>query len=290
MRVTHRLFLSVSSATRLNRTIPRMALHPAQDGAKLIFAPTGTPSTPSPAPVAGLAHAGQFLKAEQHGGLRRSDLDQESPINQFHAWFTAASAPGVGVAHPETCTLATAQLPSGRVSARMVYMKELDPKGFVIYSNFGTSGKARDLFGDGQGSTGNPWASLVFWWEPLERQVRVEGRAERLSREESQLYYDTRVRGSRVGAWASRQSQVLQAEGDGDDGRKQLEGWVDEAEKRFEGVEKIPVPEFWGGLRIVPERVEFWQGRQNRLHDRFVYERVRSEGADDKWSLERLSP
>ena len=239
--------------------------------------------------------AGQFLKAERHGGLRRADLDPASPIMQFHSWFRNASAPGSGVAHPETCTLATAQLPSGRVSARMVYMKELDPRGFVIYSNFGTSGKARDLFGTADGSSrGNPWASLVFWWEPLERQVRVEGRAERLSREESQVYFDTRVRGSRIGAWASQQSRVLKADESGvdgdDDGRRQLDGWVKEVEAKFEGEEKIPVPDFWGGLRIVPETVEFWQGRQNRLHDRFVYERVRGKGADGSWTLERLSP
>jgi pyridoxamine 5'-phosphate oxidase len=170
----------------------------------------------------------------------------------------------------------------------MVYMKELDHRGFVIYSNFGTSRKARDL-------ESNPWASLVFWWEALERQVRVEGRAERLSREESQKYYDTRVRGSRIGAWASRQSAVLVPQGgegggvgSDDDGRAQLQRWVEEAEVRFKGTEEIPVPEFWGGLRIVPERVEFWQGRENRLHDRFVYEKV--EGQEDKWTLERLSP
>lgn len=172
-------------------------------------------------------------------------------------------------------------------------MKELDPRGFVVYSNFGTSGKGRDLESNG-------WASLVFWWEAMERQVRVEGRAERLPRAESQAYYDTRVRGSRLGAWASRQSAVLKrpvdggddgGDGDDDDGRKQLEGWVKETEERFRGTEEIPVPEFWGGLRIVPERIEFWQGRENRLHDRFVYERVHGEeGKDDSWTLERLSP
>jgi pyridoxamine 5'-phosphate oxidase len=146
----------------------------------------------------------------------------------------------------------------------MVYMKEFDARGFVIYSNFGTSGKARDLFGSVDGvSTGNPWASLVFWWGPMERQVRVEGKVERLSREESQIYFDTRARGSRVGAWSSRQSQVLRpVEGDDDDdGRKEL-------------------------------GVEFWHGRQSRLHDRFVYERALSDGSEgeERWTLERLSP
>lgn len=193
----------------------------------------------------------------------------------------------------------------------MVYLKELDARGgFVVYTNLGTSRKAADL-------ATNPRASLVFWWEALERQVRVEGAAARLTPAESQVYFDTRVRGSRLGAWASRQSAVLRPEGAGeggqggqgegekgekgegerkkldaegkeDDGRRVLEGWVREVEERFAGTEDIPVPEFWGGLRIVPERVEFWQGRENRLHDRFVYERV--EGEEDKWTLERLSP
>ncbi|KAI6382448.1 hypothetical protein MCOR25_000741 [Pyricularia grisea] len=279
-----------------------MALHPPPDGEKLIFAPSST------APMN--SQAEQFLKHERTG-LHRSDLDPTSPIRQFHAWFksalgddggdsttaAAAAAQQLKVSHPETCTLSTASLPSGRVTARVVYMKELDDKGFVIYSNFGTSRKAFDLFGDGTAaSVGNPWASLTFWWEPLERQVRVEGRAERLTRHESQRYYDTRVRGSRIGAWASRQSAVLKpqaGEGGGgggaeDDGRAQLEGWVRETEGKFAGVDDIPVPDFWGGLRIVPLRVEFWQGRANRLHDRFVYERT--DEKDAEWTLERLSP
>lgn len=178
------------------------------------------------------------------------------------------------------------------MSARVVYMKELDPKGFVIYSNFGTSGKAKDLFGSKDGSsTGNPWASLVFWWESMERQIRVEGKAERIAAAESQAYFDTRVRGSRIGAWSSRQSAVLKPDPavEGDDGRATLENWVNETKAKFEGVEDIPVPDFWGGLRIVPERFEFWQGRQNRLHDRFVYDRVREDGGE-KWTLERWSP
>ncbi|KAK7743091.1 pyridoxamine-phosphate oxidase [Cytospora paraplurivora] len=257
-----------------------MALHQA-NSEKLIFAPAGAAQN---------TQAEQFTKHEPRGGLHRRDLDPTTPIAQFHAWFSAAQSGASGTAHPETCTLSTASLPSGRVSARVVYLKELDRRGFVVYSNFGTSQKARDLATNG-------WASLVFWWEALERQVRVEGRAERIPRGESQRYFDTRVRGSRLGAWASRQSEVLRPEGgdaggdgdgDEDDGRKQLEGWVRETEERFRDVEEIPVPEFWGGLRIVPEKVEFWQGRENRLHDRFVYERV--EGEEEKWTLERLSP
>ncbi|KXX76107.1 putative pyridoxamine 5'-phosphate oxidase [Madurella mycetomatis] len=268
-----------------------MALHPPRDGAKLIFAPAGTSQAFESAAAPG--QAAQFLKAERAGGLQRRDLDPQNPILQFHTWFRQASSPEAGVSHPETCTLSTAQLPSGRVSARIVYMKELDAQGFVIYSNFGTSGKARDLFGTADGSsTGNPWASLVFWWEPLERQVRVEGKAARISAAESQAYFETRVRGSRIGAWSSRQSAVLLPDPtvEGDDGRAMLDKWVKETETKFEGVDQIPVPEFWGGLRIVPDRFEFWQGRENRLHDRFVYDRVQGEDGQDKWTLERLSP
>ncbi|KAL1840706.1 hypothetical protein VTJ49DRAFT_201 [Mycothermus thermophilus] len=273
-----------------------MALYPPPLGDKRkLISPGSLEGSPSPAPGQTSQFLNQFLKTEHIGGLKRTDLDPSDPVEQFHAWYNEAAAPGSGVAHPETCTLSTAQLPSGRVSARIVYMKELDARGFVIYSNFGTSGKARDLFGTPDGaSTGNRWASLTFWWEPLERQVRVEGRAERIPATESQAYFDTRVRGSRIGAWSSRQSVVLPPDPavEGDDGRAQLDRWVKEMEEKFEDVEDIPVPDFWGGLRIVPERVEFWQGRQNRLHDRFVYDRVEGEGdaGSASWTLSRLSP
>ncbi|EKG09691.1 Pyridoxamine 5'-phosphate oxidase [Macrophomina phaseolina MS6] len=230
----------------------------APSNKKLIFAPGD----------GGLAsQAGQFQK----GALDRADL-APSPLTQFHAWFAAAQQ--AGVYHPETTTLSTAHLPDGRVSARMVYMKELDDRGFVVYSNWGTSRKAQDV-------QSNPHAALTFWWQELERQVRVEGVVERLSAEESQVYYDTRIRGSRIGAWASRQSQVLE-------GREQLEGWVKDVEKKFEGQDKIPVPPFWGGIRIVPSEVEFWQGRESRLHDRFRY--TKDEGVEGGWKVERLSP
>lgn len=155
----------------------------------------------------------------------------------------------------------------------MVYLKELDARGFVIYSNWATSRKAADV-------RSNPYASLTFWWRELERQVRVEGPVERLTDEESQVYYNTRIRGSRIGAWASEQSSVLE-------GREELERRVEEVEKRFGEKEEIPVPDFWGGLRVLPEVVEFWQGRQSRLHDRFRY--TRDEGSGE-WRMERLSP
>jgi pyridoxamine 5'-phosphate oxidase len=205
---------------------------------------------------------------------------------------------------PETVCLSTSHLPTGRVSSRMVYLKELDSRGFVIYSNFGTSHKQRDI-------ESNRYASLCFWWKPMERQVRVEGTVERLTDRESQTYFDTRARGSRLGAWASQQSSILkpqpQSKSDDqqtstsdpkmkesdDDGRAELEQRVCDIEQRFEGQEHIPVPPFWGGLRIIPELIEFWQGRDSRLHDRFQYTKVEGDEKDGKealWRIERLSP
>ncbi|KAL8769974.1 MAG: hypothetical protein Q9209_004221 [Squamulea sp. 1 TL-2023] len=233
----------------------------AQKDSKLIFAPAGTDTS---------FRADQYTK----NSLSRSQLSP-SPFTQFHTWFTHAASSSVPV--PETVCFSTCHLPSGSVSSRYVYLKELDARGFVIYSNWATSRKSEDL-------RSNARASLAFWWREVERQVRVEGRCERLSREESQRYYDLRARGSRIGAWASEQSRVLKEE---DGGREVLEKRVREVEERFEGKEEIPVPEFWGGMRVVPEMVEFWQGRESRLHDRFRYTKV---GGEDEWKIERLSP
>lgn len=223
---------------------------------KHIFAPGGQNGT---------------LQAEQYtkGSLEESQLDS-SPFKQFDIWFKHANESNVR--QPETVTLSTASLPSGKVSARMVYLKEMDDRGFVIYSNWGTSRKAADI-------ASNPHAALTFWWHELERQVRVEGTVERLTSEESQVYYDTRIRGSRLGAWASQQSSVLKD-------REELEQQVKDVEAKFQGQEKFPVPEFWGGLRVKPETMEFWQGRPSRLHDRFQY--VKNE--DGEWRVQRLSP
>lgn len=212
-------------------------------------------------------------QAQQYtkGSLDVSQLDK-NPFDQFHIWFQHAQTENVF--QPETVTLSTAELPSGRVSARVVYLKELDDRGFVIYSNWGTSRKSKDI-------NSNPHAALTFYWRELERQVRVEGTCERLSSAESQPYYSSRIRGSRLGAWASQQSQVLRD-------RAELEQQVEDVEKRFSEQEDIPVPDFWGGMRVVPQSLEFWQGRSSRLHDRLLY--VRDEKAEGGWRIDRLSP
>ena len=169
-----------------------------------------------------------------------------------------------------------------------MYLKEVDTRGFVIYSNWSTSRKASDI-------RSNPQACLAFWWPEVERQVRVEGIAEKLGQAESQEYFKLRARGSKIGAWASEQSTVLQGPGDG---REALETRVLDFERRFENVpdEDIEVPEHWGGLRIVPHTIEFWQGRDSRLHDRFRYlaapgsAKSAQEVPEQVWRIERLSP
>ena len=197
-------------------------------------------------------------------GLNREDLDPD-PLKQFALWLEEALEAHPGL--PNAMTLATADA-SGRPSARTVLLKGVDEDGFVFFSNY-HSRKGRDL-------AENPKAALVFHWPVIERQVCVRGAVERLSREESEEYFNTRPYRSRLGAWASPQSRAI-------DDRAYLEDRVREVEKRFG--DEVPLPENWGGYRLTPNAVEFWWSRPDRLHDRFQYER---EG--DTWSIIRLAP
>ncbi len=192
--------------------------------------------------------------------------DDADPFELFAGWFHAAQESGL--VHPEAMTLATAT-PDGAPSARMVLLKDVDPDGFVFFTNY-ESRKAREL-------EANPSAALCFHWANLERQVRIEGEVTRTTDEESWEYFRTRPRGSRIGAWASAQSRELE-------GREELEARVREAQARFEG-EEVPLPPFWGGYRLRPRRIEFWQGKADRLHERLVFERL-----DGAWTSRRLYP
>ena len=192
--------------------------------------------------------------------------EDADPLELFQSWFDIAEESGI--LHPEATALATATA-GGRPSVRMVLLKGLDERGFVFFTNY-ESRKATEL-------EANPHAALCFHWAVHERQVRVTGTVSRVDESESDEYHRTRGRGSRIGAWASKQSRPLPDRGE-------LEARVRELEDRF-GSGDIPLPPFWGGYRLVPETIEFWQGRANRLHDRLVFTRD-GEG----WSTERLYP
>ena len=200
------------------------------------------------------------------GGLRRRDLDP-NPIKQFGNWFTAAIEAGIRDVNAMSLATATAD---GRPSVRIVLLKEFDHDGFVFFTNY-QSGKGRQL-------EANPHAALAFYWIELDRQIRVSGTVEKTSHGESERYFHSRPPGSQLGAWASRQSEVL-------DARRVLDARMAEITERFAD-KPIPLPPHWGGFRLKPDTIEFWQGRPDRLHDRFRYT-LQSNGT---WLIDRLAP
>ena len=198
-------------------------------------------------------------------GLRRSDLDPD-PIKQFYQWFAAAIQSGIHDAN--SMTLATCD--GDKPSARIVLLKHFDDRGFVFFTNY-TSEKGRQL-------DKNPNVALVMYWMEVERQIRIEGVVEKTSREESEGYFHSRPMGAQLGAWASQQSAVI-------DARRILDARLEEMKQRF-AQGPVPLPPHWGGYRVKPDRFEFWQGRIDRLHDRFRYTRQH----DGKWCIDRLAP
>ncbi|HEY9695095.1 MAG TPA: pyridoxamine 5'-phosphate oxidase [Oculatellaceae cyanobacterium] len=199
-------------------------------------------------------------------GLVETDVDS-NPFKQFQKWFDQALA--AQLPEPNAMTLATVSQ-DGKPRARIVLLKNFNEQGFVFYTNYNSQ--------KGQEIAQNPWAALIFWWAELERQVRIEGSVEKVTKSESDEYFHSRPVGSQLGAWASQQSQVI-------DNREVLEHQLQELEEIYQN-QNIPRPTHWGGYRIVPQTIEFWQGRTNRLHDRLCY----SLQEDHTWVIKRLSP
>ncbi|MEH2171124.1 MAG: pyridoxamine 5'-phosphate oxidase [Nostoc sp.] len=197
-----------------------------------------------------------------------SELEVElNPFIQFQKWFDRALA--AQLPEPNAMTIATAT-PDGKPSARMVLLKDFDQRGFTFFTNY-NSHKGQEL-------AENPQAALVFWWAELERQVRISGYVEKVSETESDQYFHSRPTNSRLGAWVSNQSEVIES-------REVLERRLQEFQSKYENQE-ILRPPHWGGLRVIPTEIEFWQGRPSRLHDRLLYSRL----DNSTWNIERLSP
>ncbi|MDZ8030049.1 MAG: pyridoxamine 5'-phosphate oxidase [Nostoc sp. DedQUE08] len=197
-----------------------------------------------------------------------SELEVElNPFIQFKKWFDQALA--AQLPEPNAMTIATAT-PDGKPSARMVLLKDFDERGFTFFTNY-NSHKGQEL-------AENPQAALVFWWAELERQVRISGYVEKVSETESDQYFHSRPANSRLGAWVSNQSEVIES-------REVLERRLQEFQSKYENQE-IFRPSHWGGLRVIPTEIEFWQGRPSRLHDRLLYSRL----DNGTWKIERLSP
>ena len=207
------------------------------------------------------------LRKEYTGkSLRRKDLSHD-PIEQFKTWFSQAEE--LQVVEPNAMSLATVD-ETGQPWQRAVLLKGIDQRGFVFFTNFG-SRKAKQI-------EGNPKVSLLFPWISIHRQVAVTGTAKKIPATESLRYFITRPFGSQIGAWSSRQSSVISS-------RSILEAKLDEMKRKFKKGD-VPLPSFWGGYRIAPSSIEFWQGGNNRIHDRFLYSREQ----DSDWALNRLSP
>lgn len=210
--------------------------------------------------------------ADMRRDYTRDGLDESQapvePWSLFQRWFDDALKTEQAPVEPNAMVLSTVDA-EGRPHSRVLLLKGVDEQGFTFFGNYASS--------KGQQMAARPYAAMNFFWPALERQVRIEGRIERLSEAESDAYYDVRPLGSRLGAWASPQSQVIGS-------RSELEARVRDVEQRFAN-EQPKRPEFWGGYRLLPERIEFWQGRSSRLHDRINY-RLENQ----KWLRERLAP
>lgn len=209
---------------------------------------------------------GNLRNEYTRSGLRHSEL-ADDPYTQFEHWLEQAN--NAGLYQPNAMTLATVSA-QGQPSARTVLLKSVDTEGFVFYTNYG-SRKAREI-------DAHPRVALLFVWLDLERQIKIRGSARRVGMAESLRYFLTRPRGSQLGAWCSQQSSVISS-------RSLLEEEFERMKRKFQHQE-VPLPSFWGGYRVVPEEIEFWQGRVNRLHDRFQYSRDGQGG----WAVERLAP
>ncbi|MCP6761757.1 MAG: pyridoxamine 5'-phosphate oxidase [Fischerella sp. CENA71] len=199
-------------------------------------------------------------------GLNETDVDP-NPFIQFQKWFDEALT--AQLLEPNAMTLATTT-PDGKPSARIVLLKDFDERGFVFFTNY-NSHKGQEL-------AENPQAALVFWWGELERQVRICGHVEKVSENDSDRYFQSRPFNSRLGAWASNQSDIIES-------RMLLEQRFQELQAKYEN-QDVPRPPHWGGLRVIPTAIEFWQGRSSRLHDRILYARL----DNDNWKIQRLSP
>ncbi len=198
--------------------------------------------------------------------MKRAELS-ENPFLQFEEWYREAKA--ADIRDPTAMSVATVSK-HGKPSSRTVLLKSFDERGFVFFTNY-ESRKAREI-------AGNPFVSLLFLWHPIQKQISIEGRAERISQADSTQYFNSRPLGSRIGAWASPQSTPLES-------RSLLEEEFEKLSRRFSDGE-VPLPSFWGGFRVTPTSFEFWQGREDRLHDRFYYQLQ----DNDRWRITRLAP